>query len=51
MAEAQAEGGGPQLSEEFGRKKHIDHGEIFHDMIFGFADGLTVPFALTAGLS
>ena len=25
--------------------------EIVRDVILGFADGLTVPFALTAGLS
>lgn len=30
---------------------HSDHGEIVRDIIIGFADGLTVPFALTAGLS
>ena len=28
-----------------------DHGEIVRDIIIGYADGLTVPFALTAGLS
>lgn len=32
-------------------EKHNDHGEIVRDVIIGFADGLTVPFALTAGLS
>jgi vacuolar iron transporter family protein len=30
---------------------HSDAGEIIRDVIIGFADGLTVPFALTAGLS
>jgi len=30
---------------------HSDYGEIVRDVIIGFADGLTVPFALTAGLS
>lgn len=30
---------------------HSDHGDIIRDIIIGFADGLTVPFALTAGLS
>jgi hypothetical protein len=30
---------------------HTDSGEIVRDVIIGFADGLTVPFALTAGLS
>jgi hypothetical protein len=28
-----------------------DAGDIIRDTIIGFADGLTVPFALTAGLS
>lgn len=32
-------------------EKHNDHDEIVRDIIIGFADGLTVPFALTAGLS
>ncbi|KAF2029545.1 DUF125-domain-containing protein [Setomelanomma holmii] len=30
---------------------HKDHSEILRDAIIGFADGLTVPFALTAGLT
>lgn len=30
---------------------HSGRGEIIRDVIIGFADGLTVPFALTAGLS
>jgi len=30
---------------------HTDHSAIIRDIIIGFADGLTVPFALTAGLS
>jgi len=30
---------------------HTRHGELVRDSIIGFADGLTVPFALTAGLS
>ncbi len=33
------------------KEHHSKHGEIVHDFIIGFADGLTVPFALTAGLS
>jgi len=33
------------------QEHHTDHGEITRDIIIGFADGLTVPFALTAGLS
>lgn len=30
---------------------HKGHGDVVRDVIIGFADGLTVPFALTAGLS
>lgn len=30
---------------------HTDYGDVIRDVIIGFADGLTVPFALTAGLS
>ena len=33
------------------KEKHSGHGEVVRDVIIGFADGLTVPFALTAGLS
>ncbi|KAI9719768.1 MAG: hypothetical protein M1812_003256 [Candelaria pacifica] len=33
------------------KEEHSKHGEVVHDFIIGFADGLTVPFALTAGLS
>ncbi|KAF9246720.1 hypothetical protein DTO006G1_8083 [Penicillium roqueforti] len=32
-------------------EKHFDSGEVMRDMIIGLADGMTVPFALTAGLS
>jgi hypothetical protein len=32
-------------------EKHKDHSEFLRDAIIGFADGLTVPFALTAGLT
>ena len=32
-------------------KKHDHRGVLLRDSIIGFADGLTVPFALTAGLS
>lgn len=32
-------------------EKHTDHNGVVRDIIIGFADGLTVPFALTAGLS
>ncbi|RSM10850.1 hypothetical protein CEP52_003308 [Fusarium oligoseptatum] len=30
---------------------HLDYSDILRDIIIGFSDGLTVPFALTAGLS
>ncbi|KAK8075769.1 hypothetical protein PG997_010432 [Apiospora hydei] len=30
---------------------HTNNGDVLRDIIIGFADGLTVPFALTAGLS
>jgi hypothetical protein len=33
------------------RESHSDFGDVIRDVIIGFADGLTVPFALTAGLS
>lgn len=34
------------------QKEHSnDNGDVIRDAIIGFADGLTVPFALTAGLS
>jgi VIT1/CCC1 family predicted Fe2+/Mn2+ transporter len=33
------------------RERHISHDDIIRDVIIGFSDGLTVPFALTAGLS
>jgi len=33
------------------REQHSEHGDVTRDIIIGFADGLTVPFALTAGLS
>jgi hypothetical protein len=32
-------------------EKHGKYNEFMRDAIIGFADGLTVPFALTAGLS
>ena len=32
-------------------ERHSAYGAIVRDVIIGFADGLTVPFALTAGLS
>ncbi|KAG5656739.1 hypothetical protein HG530_011017 [Fusarium avenaceum] len=30
---------------------HVDYSDVLRDVIIGFSDGLTVPFALTAGLS
>ena len=33
------------------KEEHKHHGEVIRDLIIGFSDGLTVPFALTAGLS
>jgi VIT family len=33
------------------KEKSQDNSDIIRDAIIGFADGLTVPFALTAGLS
>lgn len=47
----------PLISRSMSRRKvyhnenHTDYGDIIRDVIIGFADGLTVPFALTAGLS
>jgi hypothetical protein len=32
-------------------ESHSSSGDVIRDVIIGFADGLTVPFALTAGLS
>jgi hypothetical protein len=32
-------------------ENHSNYGNVVRDIIIGFADGLTVPFALTAGLS
>lgn len=33
------------------QEPHSKVGDFMRDAILGFADGLTVPFALTAGLS
>lgn len=33
------------------REQHATHGALIRDGIIGFSDGLTVPFALCAGLS
>ena len=32
-------------------EKHFTGGETVHDVVIGMADGLTVPFALAAGIS
>lgn len=32
-------------------ERHSSHGDLMRNFIIGFSDGLTVPFALTAGLS
>lgn len=32
-------------------EEHFDRPEVVRDFIIGFADGITVPFALAAGLS
>ncbi|KAH7407144.1 Ccc1 family [Cadophora sp. MPI-SDFR-AT-0126] len=45
--ESRREVRGGELHEE----NHTDHGPVVRDIIIGGADGLTVPFALTAGLS
>lgn len=39
----------PRLSAH--QERHAEHGDLIRDAIIGFSDGLTVPFALTAGLS
>ncbi|KAF2791812.1 DUF125-domain-containing protein [Melanomma pulvis-pyrius CBS 109.77] len=41
----------PELPSQSHTEHHKTHGEVLRDAIIGFADGLTVPFALTAGLS
>jgi vacuolar iron transporter family protein len=33
------------------KEPHKSHGDLIRDSIIGFSDGITVPFALTAGLS
>ncbi len=33
------------------KEERTDNSDLIRDSIIGFADGLTVPFALTAGLS
>ncbi|KAJ3066162.1 hypothetical protein HDU98_010530 [Podochytrium sp. JEL0797] len=44
------EGGGRGGLEDH-REPHFDGAEIIRDVVVGLSDGLTVPFALTAGLS
>ena len=39
------------ISDVSHKERHTRHGELVRNSIIGFADGLTVPFALTAGLS
>jgi hypothetical protein len=34
-----------------GKEKHNSNSGLVRDIIIGMSDGLTVPFALTAGLS
>lgn len=44
--------GGPNLDRASNySERHNDSGDVIRDIIIGFADSLTVPFALTAGLS
>ena len=33
------------------KEEHFESSEIVRDIVIGMADGLTVPFALAAGLS
>ncbi len=33
------------------REQHFDSGQVVRDLVIGLSDGLTVPFALAAGLS
>lgn len=40
-----------RLEPGHGQEKDFKYGDIVKDIILGAADGLTVPFALTAGLS
>jgi vacuolar iron transporter family protein len=41
----------PHMGEPAHPEQHSSYGAVIRDGIIGFADGLTVPFALTAGLS
>ncbi len=33
------------------KEKHVTSSEVIRDIVIGMSDGLTVPFALAAGLS
>ncbi|KAI9892840.1 MAG: hypothetical protein M1814_000999 [Vezdaea aestivalis] len=48
---APIESGTTVCSDKAEKKRKSDRGPVIRDSIIGFADGLTVPFALTAGLS
>ena len=39
------------LNEKPSSEKHTNTGELVRDVVLGMSDGLTVPFALAAGLS
>ena len=39
------------ISTHAASERHFDYGAVIRDITIGFADGMTVPFALTAGLS
>ena len=49
--DTEAGAGSTRVSLQGHRERHTRHRESVRDCIIGFADGLTVPFALTAGLS
>lgn len=49
VAEAQKRYAIPDVEAQ--KKEQSDNSDVIRDAIIGFADGLTVPFALTAGLS
>lgn len=42
---------GMALGDQPHAEHHTANGDLIRDITIGFADGLTVPFALTAGLS
>jgi hypothetical protein len=51
MRDPEAAGSNHKKQSASHKEKHSSHSGIVSDIILGFADGLTVPFALTAGLS